>query len=330
MKIRYLAALPLTLASLTSQAEFANTSYSYFGAGAEVVNYQETIDDYAGMKVKSNFSATNISQRSGGYTAIDDKFGFFIRTASTLIAEEDTEDWKASGFDGHIQNDTAAMNFQMLDISGAYHLGNGGYWLLGLHYQKVSFSRFDWRSTDQTEAFADSIEDYIRNTPELYDPIVQGINNGTFTDAAGNVITTEDEYFAATRFDPEDTMDVVFEDASSFSLTAGFEYDSYFKDQSVGLRYLLGGHVGINLYENVLNSGNNRALTRNFGGGVDVRLTAGVGYQFRPEVGAMLVVETNASWRDGIRERLGSSQTIELPDNEFYSMAMNATVYWNF
>ena len=26
----------------------------------------------------------------------------------------------------------------------------------------------------------------------------------------------------------------------------------------------------------------------------------------------------------------GDYQTIELPDNEFYSMAMNATVYWNF
>jgi len=80
----------------------------------------------------------------------------------------------------------------------------------------------------------------------------------------------------------------------------------------------------------VLNSGENRALTRSFGGGVDLRLTAGIGYQFRPEVGALLLFESNASWRDGIKERLNSTQTVELPDNTFYTYSVNGTLYWNF
>jgi len=324
------SALALTSPWHTASAEFSNTSYSFFGAGAEVVHYSEKLDNFGGSKVESSFSATNISQRSGGYTAVDEQFGFFIRTASTLIATEEQEDWKANGLPGNIQQDIATMNFQMLDISGAYHLKNGGYWLAGIHYQKISFSRFDWQSSTSTEAFADSVEDYIRNDSELFQAVQNGVDNGTFVDGAGNTITTVEQYFSATRFKPEDTLDVVFEDASSFSLTGGFEYDSYFVDQSLGMRYLLGSHIGLNLYENVLNSGENRALTRSFGGGVDLRLTAGIGYQFRPEVGALLLFESNASWRDGIKERLNSTQTVELPDNTFYTYSVNGTLYWNF
>lgn len=313
-----------------AQAEFSNTSYSFFALGSERVNYSEHLNNFGGSKVDSSFSATNIVQRSGGYTAIDDTFGFFIKTASTLITEETTEDWDAKGFSGPIQQDTAAMNFQMLDINLAYHLGNGGYLLGGVHYQKISFSRFGWKNTNQTNAFANSVEDYIRNTPALYDPIVQGITDGLFTDANGNPITTENEYFAATRFSPEDTEDVVFEDSTSASITAGFEFDSYFINQNLGLRYMAGAQAGYNIYEYVLNSSQNRSLSRNFGGGIDLHVSAGFGYQFKPEIGAMLILETNATWRDGIKDTLPSGQSIQLPDNTFYAYALTSAFFWNF
>lgn len=325
---------PLLLASMilpaTAMAEFNNDSYSFFGAGAEIVSYSENVKNFGGFEIESDFSAVNINQRSGGYTAVGDQFGFFIRTASTLIASEENEEWKAKGLPGNVQEDTAAMNFQMLDISGAYHFGNGAYALAGIHYQKVSFSRFGWESSASTKAFAEGIEQNIRNDAKALQTIQDGIDERIFEDGAGNTILTLDEYFDATRFDPEKTLPVVFEDASSFSVTLGAEYDSYFVDQSLGLRYLLGSHVGFNIYENVLNSGEDRALTRTFGGGVDLRLTAGIGYQFRPEVGALLLFETNASWKDGIKEKLNSAQTVQLPDNTFHAHAINATIYWNF
>ena len=134
-----------------------------------------------------------------------------------------------------------------------------------------------------------------------------------------------------TRYNPEDTLDVVFEDSSSFSLTGGYEFDSYFINQSLGLRYLYGATVGLNMYENVLNSGHDESLSRSFGGGVDLHLTAGIGYQFRPEIGALVVLDANGSWRDGIKKKLNSAnQTIELPDNTFYAYALTGTVFWTF
>lgn len=334
---------PLLLASLitpaTAMANFSNTSYSFFGTGAEIVNYKEKVKNFGGFEIESDYSAVNINQRSGGYTAVDDRFGFFIRTASTLIATEENEEWSAKGLPGNVQEDTAAMNFQMLDISGAYHFGNGAYALAGIHYQKISFSRFGWKKSTSTDAFSQQIENGIRNDPKQLDYITRLVNGQVKNssgqtvvpkDKADKVITTVEEYFKATRFDPEKTLPVVFEDASSFSLTGGVEYDSYFVDQSLGMRYLLGSHVGLNIYENVLNSGENRALTRSFGGGVDLRLTAGIGYQFRPEVGALLFFETNASWTKGIKEKLNDAQTVQLPDNTFVAHAINGTIYWNF
>lgn len=326
-------AIALLLAAPVASAEFKNTSYSFFSAGAEYVSYAEHLDDFGGQTVDSSYSAVNMVQRSGGYTAVNDKLGFFIKTASTLIANEETEEWEADGLSGSIQKDVAAMNFQMLDIMLAYHMGNGGYWLGGVHYQKISFSRFGWENTSQTDAFAQLVEDDMRADASLMAQITDLVNSGTAVDSAGNVITTVDQYFEAIRFDPEQTSDVVFEDASNFSITGGYEYDSYFVNQAKGLRYTYGGRLGLAVYENLLNSGRETAMTRSFGGGVDLHLSAGIGYQFTPEIGTLLMAEGNATWRDEITEKLSdgeSQRTVSLPENTFYAVSLTASVFWNF
>jgi len=48
--------LALILASPLAQAEFSNTSYSFFSAGVESVNYSEHLSNYGGSKVDSDFS----------------------------------------------------------------------------------------------------------------------------------------------------------------------------------------------------------------------------------------------------------------------------------
>lgn len=327
-----LAVLATSLcSSFPAYAEFENRPFSVFGAfGLEYVSYSEHLKNFGGREVDSNFSSTNLVQRSGGYTAATDKLGFFINTGSTLIASEADEDWEAEGIHGNVQEDVAAMNYQTLDVMLAYHLQTGMYLLGGVHYQKIAFSRFDWRSAAGTTDFADSIEDYISTTPELYDPIVQGINDRRFTDQAGNVITTIDEYFAATRFEPEETQDVVFEDAVSFGAMMGVGYDSYFLRPHRGMRYHWELGLGTQVYENVLNSSEARSLTRTFGGGIDAMGKLGIGYQFSHSVGAMLGMDARYSFRKEIREKVNSTKTVILPENEFYSLASYASVTWNF
>ena len=325
------AAAALSTVSLPSYAEFQNRPFSVFGAfGLEHVSYSEHLKNFGGKEVDSTFTSTNLVQRSGGYTAATDNLGFFINTGSTLISNEADEEWEAEGIRGNVQEDVAAMNFQTLDVMLAYHLKTGTYLLGGMHYQKIAFSRFDWRSAAGTEAFADSLEDYILATPELIDPILDGVNNQRFKDQAGNIITTLEEYFAATRFEPEETQDVVFEDAVSFGLMAGVGFDSYFVRPMRGIRFMWELGLGTQVYENVLNSSEARALTRTFGGGIDAMGKAGVGYQFSHQLGLMLGVDAHYSFRKEIREKVSSIKTVILPENEFYSVASFASVTWNF
>lgn len=319
------------LSTLPAYAEFENKPFSAFGAfGLEYVNYSEHLSNFGGQEVDSSFDAINLVQRSGGYTAATDKLGFFINSASTLIANEANEEWEASGIQGYIQEDTAAMNFQTLDIMLAFHMQTGTYITAGMHYQKISFSRFDWRTASGTEAFADSIDTYIRETPSVLNPIIDKINNNGFVDGAGNPITTLDQYLEATRFEPEETQEVVFEDAVSFGFMMGVGYDSYFIRPGRGFRFMGEAALGTQLYENVLNSTEARSLTRSFGGGIDAMAKLGAGYQFSRRLGLMLGLDAHYSYRNEIREQVSSTKLVTLPENTFYSLASYVSVTWNF
>lgn len=314
--------------SPNTMAEFKNESFSVFGAaGFEYVHYSEDLKNFAGQDLKSQFNAVNFVQRSGGYTAVNERLGFFITTGSTLIAQEEQEDWNSNRYSVPVQQDTGAMNFNTVDLMMAYHLQNGWYLTGGMHYQKIAFSRFDWRSTSSTESFADDIETYIRNTPSLMDPITSAVNNGDYTEYG---ITTIDEYFAETRFKPEETQAVVFEDASSFGALFGIAYDSYFVDRSEGIRYVFSAALGTQVYERVLNSSEGRSLHRAFGGGLDAQLKMGIGYQISPQLALLLVSDSHYSYRDRIDDKINSTTTVTLPANTFYATSAYLSIRWNF
>lgn len=316
---------------LAANAAYQNKSFSVYGAaGVQYVNYSEHLKDYAGMEVDSNFDSVNLVQRSGGYNAVGENLGFYIRTASTLISNEDEETWDTNSFAQPVQVDTAAMNFNAIDITVVRHFRNGLYAGGGMHYQKVAFSRFNWRSAGSTEQFADAIEDYILADPALAADIQSNINAGKYTDNTGDPITTMEEYLAATRFYPEESVDVVFEDASSFSGMIGGGYDSYFIDKQEGLRLAASLYVGTQFYEHVLNSSNTVSINRTFGGGYDIQGELGVGYQFNRKIGLMLMVSGNYSYRPEIQQTLNSSQTVSLPENTFYAYATYLSASWNF
>lgn len=314
-----------------ANAEYENRSFRVFGAaGLQYVNYSEKLDNFAGMEVESRYDAVNFVQKAGGYNAISGEYGFYIRTASTLISDEQEEEWHSDQHAGPIQTDTAAMNFSTIDIVGVKHLRTGVYLTSGLHYQKIAFSRFDWHSTAHTAAFADDIEEFIRNDPAQISDIQNQIDNGNLVDSAGDPITTLDEYFEATRFIPEETQDVVFEDASSFSALVGVGYDSYFMDRTEGIRFIGSIALGTQVYEHVLNSSNRASIDRWFGGGMDVQAEAGLGYQFSPKLGLMILVSGNYSYRPELSEKLNSTQTLSVPENRFYAVANYLSFSWNF
>lgn len=323
-----------------SMAEFENASYSYLGLGQESLSYSESTRDFGGLEFKTKFHGSNLVQRSGGYTAIEDKFGFFLSTSSTLLAQEAKEQWNFPGI-GTVQEDQMSVKRTAIDISGVYHLQNGHFFNLGSHYNSISFSRFNFASTPQSEKLNEAIfsrKDYsdealkkeLKALEKLSAQKGVCITNSQKTcigakNPDGTYTVSLADYKEAKRFNPAATAGVVFEDMASWSIMAGWGYDSYFIRKSSGLRYQFSIRLGTAVFESVLNTKNNKSLSRTFGGDLDIHALAGIGYQFRPEFGLIFSVEYNAVHRNEIRE----GKTF-LPKNDFTAFSPQLTANWAF
>jgi len=317
------AAIALASSS-AAMAEFENRSFSVFGAaGMQAVNYSEELNDWYGVDLKSDFSTVNFVQRSGGYTAVDENLGFSIISHSTLIAFEDTEEWNMGGVADPVQESTNSLSFSTLDISLAWHFQNGWYATGGMHYQKTAFSRFDWTMGAGNDELNSTMRAYIESQPAMMEVVDQYV-------AADNGIDSRDDYFDAIANNPQANSAVVFEDTANFGLMAGIAYDSYFMTQSSGPRYQFSLEVGTPFYERVLNSGEDKALDRTFGGGLDVTAKLGAGYQFSTQLSAMLLVTGHYSHRDEIVEWYNALDSTRLPENTLTAYAGYLSLGWNF
>jgi hypothetical protein len=346
--LKSLLVAPLLLSTLT-HAEFKNNSYSYLGLGSETLTYSETDDNFGGQSFKSHFSGTNLVQKSGGYTAIGEQYGFFISTSSTLLMNEGKEEWDFEGI-GVAQEDTMTLKRTGIDLLGAYHLQNGHFFNTGLHYSSASFSRFEFTSTDQT----DDLNDAIFSNPNVQADLQKDLNTrltdinklretnptacigdpskknaclGTIDTNSNQQVVTVEEYWEIRKFAPEETQSVVFEEMTSWSALIGWGYDSYFIDQSLGMRYKLAARFGSALYEDVLNTENNKSLTRTFGGDWNAHLLAGIGYQFQKEIGVVFTVELNGAHRSKLQ--LGN-ENVFLPDNTLWAFSPQLAGFWSF
>ena len=141
-------ALCLITSPSWAQASSSDVSSAYFGIGFESVNYSESIN-IAGQTVKTDSWTTNLIQRSGSYTAVDDKKGFYIATSSSILANDTDEDWNYGNVGAILQNKLTAEH-QALDLLGTYRFTPHQGLLFGGRYQNLSFSRYDFNKTSNS------------------------------------------------------------------------------------------------------------------------------------------------------------------------------------
>jgi hypothetical protein len=337
-----ISALLTILFSAHSLAEFKNTSYSYFTLGLEHVSYSESLPVFSGASFESKFTTSGLSQRSGGYTALaeDSPFGFIIATQSTLLAKDGNETWAANwDTDGNgsndgaktVQTDQASLNQANLDLLGVYHLKNGIYFTSGLHYQKISFTRFNFESTLNTPDFSD----FTIDNSNTYITSINEINNGsgsvTFSD--GTVVTNDSDLRDALKFNPEAQTPVVAEELTSFNIVAGIGYDSFFIDRKPGMRYKFSFNLGTPLYLHVLNTnvgGSDRTLSETLSGGFDSSFSGAIGYQFSEKISVMLSLYVTHAERESISVTNSVGQKVSLPDNTLTSTIPELAFIWGF
>ena len=144
-----LTALTLYLITTPALAQSLNdVSSAYFGIGIESVNYSEKLT-IGGQTVKTDSWTSNLIQRSGSYIAIDEKKGFYINTSSSILANDTNEDWNYGNV-GAIQQNQLTAEHQALDLLGTYRFTPNQGLMLGTRYQKLSFSRYDFKTTSNT------------------------------------------------------------------------------------------------------------------------------------------------------------------------------------
>jgi hypothetical protein len=334
--------LLLTLFSAHSFAEFKNTSYSYFTLGSEHVSYSESLPVFSGASFESEFTTSGLSQRSGGYTALaeDSPFGFIIATQSTLLAKDGDETWDANwDTDGNgsndgaktVQTDQASLNQANLDLLGVYHLKNGLFFTSGLHYQKVSFTRFNFQSTLDTEDFSN----FTLENNSTYQKAISSIEDtGTYTFENSSItITTIQEAIDLLHFKPELLTPVVAEELTSFNIVAGIGYDSFFIDRKPGMRYKFSFNLGTPLYLHVLNTnvgGSDRTLSETLPGGFDSSFSGAIGYQFSKKISVMLSLYVTHAERESISVTNSVGQKVSLPDNTLTSTVPELAFIWGF
>lgn len=208
---------------------------------------------------------TNLTQRSSGYTAVDDHFGFYITTISTLSASQRQESWTWGNY-GTVQTNQRKVMLTDLEVSAAWeifdHHFDGLQLVSGLNLNRMSFSRSGFSYPKGTQ--------------------------GAATITAGQVVLGS---FAANANGPLQQLTAgggylarqpgaVFEDSTTLLAEIGLNYDSFFSDAQ-GIRFLGGIKAGIPLYYYVTNSNYpNTSWTSSFKG-YNLHADLGIGFQIK-------------------------------------------------
>lgn len=155
MKVyRYLSILIFLLVAANAEEKVSYDGYAFMVLGTEYVNYQER----ASLgPIKSSVTAVNTVQISGALTRVNNLFDFSIRTTSTLLARDATEQWRLSS-DYNTSKDSILPKNTLLqensfDIIGSklkilleYKLTQNFRFVFGPAYTLDTFKRYNWES----------------------------------------------------------------------------------------------------------------------------------------------------------------------------------------
>ncbi|WCN08322.1 hypothetical protein [Marinomonas mediterranea] len=345
------------LVSPTLFAAINNEAFTFIGFNAGQITYKEGGTLSSGVKFETSPTTTNIFNYSGGYTPIGDRFGFYINNTSTLTSDQANEEWKGSGsnvdptdsttysVDGTYQRDLASSKHQALDILGGYLLNNGHQIVFGASYTQSSLDRsgFDAGS---------SLDDFNRANLSPY----VGTSDGTSSAA-----NTYEALNAAYGADPTGKIRNFTETFTSFSLQAGYKYDTLFKTRELGGRLQFGATVGIPMYYSVVNTSQPTLTFDSSFEGFDVGFSAGYGWRFTEHVGVMATANYFYRIRPELKQLFitrqqsieatrgtvytdsssnsvtasegvdpGRDRYVSIPENELSYWNVGLSAYWNF
>ncbi|MDQ6974108.1 MAG: hypothetical protein Q9M10_04435 [Mariprofundaceae bacterium] len=287
-------------------------SLTLFTLGVESVQYSE---DTGGGITASGKSMTNLTQRSSGYTAVNDHFGFYITTISTLSANQTQESWSISNY-GTVQANQRKVMLTDLELSAAWEIFDqhfdGLQLLAGLNLNRMSFSRSGFIYSQGVQGAATIQANNVIPGTFAKNP------NGPLqqlTNPNGNTTYLSRQNGA------------VFEDSTTLLAEIGINYDSFFSD-ATGIRLLGGIRAGIPLYYYVTNSNYpNTSWTSSFQG-FNLHANVGVGFQLKDNFD--FVVMGSSDYRFRAKTSVDAATGGVVPNVKATIFRATAGLSWSF
>jgi hypothetical protein len=303
--------------SYSQAEEFNNNTYSYFGIGTQILNYQEALSNNA---ISSKSNPTAMVQYSGAYTALDDGYGFYITTTSPLFTVSDKESWNHSTF-GSLQTNRTELGISNLSITGSRLMAPGHQALFGLRYTLLNFTRYDFAPGAGALAYNDEL---ITND-NLLPPAEQNpaYDDGVAFEIPGCTNHTNPPVEGMTC----DSF-AIQEQLSSLSLSFGYKYDSFFRADFTGPRFSFETSLSLPVFYVVTNTSQPGAvLVGSLGQGYGIYLNTATSIYSRKDFQVSLGVELQLIHRNQVTD---TANGLIYPNSDTTTAALYTSFSWAF
>jgi len=155
LNLLFLLILPMSINCFATEVvnKYAREGYSFFGAGYDFLDYEENTALKIGLDtidIETN-SALNFTQQSGAYVAVNNDWGFYLVTASTLGDSSSDETWDIGAIT--VRANKVSFDRQRLGFLASRRFSRIGYFLFGAQYGSTEFNRFAAKLTPQAADF---------------------------------------------------------------------------------------------------------------------------------------------------------------------------------
>ena len=283
LMVPLLALLVVSFSATTGAEEIypdisERSGYSSLGLGFELLKFEESISleeqngsgDTFKIDIESDYSGGNFAQRSWVFVAVNQLWGFYIGSGSTLSSLQHDETWNATVSnsagdslysDLKIQTNTTTLTRNELSVLAVRAITGNHSFVFGARYNSISYKRFDF------EAHA--------------------------TDIFTNLNTPDGD---------------ISEESTALIGQAGYEYNEFFTSEEAGWRTQFRAVVGIVLYNRVQNTERQIAdiIFDDSFNGYDLKATFSFGYQFNKHFMLALALDSHYQSYDEIRQQNAS------------------------
>ncbi|MFT6284951.1 MAG: hypothetical protein ACJAXM_001427 [Arenicella sp.] len=317
MKILFV--LTLVLCSSLTIAD-SHYSYSEIKIGVENISYAEKLSNVAGLgQLSQSIDVTNPTIRQISYSGINDSWGFYIETASTISTDISTEKWSMDTF-SEIQTNAFKIKANEIAIKAAYNWNKVLQFTLGTQIYTSSFTRSNFA--------------FSQPGAQMFDHALIDLPRVDGDDVPRFLLPSQTTHDAQT---PQSSLNrsvvpvvSVSEDQVGISLSAGARYDSINLHSVENISWYLDGEIILPAYTQVQNTQfETTTLSKSFNGwGINAEL--GVRYHFTKTLAWVFAIDALYTSRDTITDNLSNGQRLRVPEIEYINISITSGLHWAY